>query len=68
MKRKSLEIQREIFKTVKDNEGITMTQLERKVGTNPKSLREHCENLAYFGIIKIIKKDNTQKLYPISKR
>ncbi len=68
MKRKSLDVQKEIFKTIKENQGITMSQLERKIGTNPNSLREHCENLVYLGIIKIIKKENTQKLYSVSKR
>lgn len=63
MKRKTLDVQKEIFKTIKDNQGITMSQLERKVRTNPRSLKEHCENLAYFKLIKIIKENNTQRLY-----
>ena len=63
MKRKSLDVQKEVFKTIKAHNGITMSQLERKIGTNPRSLKEHCENLAHFGLIKIVKKDNTQKIY-----
>jgi predicted transcriptional regulator len=65
MKRKTLEVQRTIFKTIKNNSGITMSRLERKIGTNPRSLKEHCEQLSYFGIIKIIKESNTQKLYSL---
>lgn len=62
MKRKSLEVQKEIYNTIKANSGITMSQLERKIGTNPRSLKEHCENLEYFRLIKIEKKNNTQRL------
>lgn len=63
MKRKSLDIQKEIYNSIKKNLGITMSQLERKIGTNPASLKEHCEHLAYFGLIKIIKTEKTQKLF-----
>ena len=40
-----------------------MSELERVIGTNPRSLKEHCEHLEYLGIIKIVKESNTQKLY-----
>lgn len=40
-----------------------MTELERKIGTNPASLREHCNHLAYFDLIKIEKTEKTTKLY-----
>ena len=63
MKRKTLIVQKEIFLAIKNNIGITMSQLERKIGTNPRSLKEHCENLAYFKLIKIIKGNNTRRLY-----
>lgn len=63
MKRKSLDIQKEIYHIIKDNAGITMTELERKVGTNPASLREHCEHLQFFGLIKIEKSERTTILF-----
>ena len=63
MKRKSLEVQKEIYKTIKSHKGITMSKLERKIGTNPKSLVEHCEQLQYFGLIKIKKEIKTRKLF-----
>lgn len=63
MKRKSLDIQKKIFNTIKENQGITMSQLERKIGTNPASLKEHCEHLAYFKLIRIVKHDNTRQLF-----
>ncbi len=64
MKRKSLDIQKRIYDVIRKHPGITMSQLERKMRTNPRSLKEHCEHLAYFGLIKIIKKPGTQQLYP----
>ena len=63
MKRKALAVQKIIFKAIKENSGISMSTLERKVGTNPRSLKEHCENLAYFNLIRIVKEKNTTRLY-----
>ena len=63
MKRKSLEVQKEIYRLIKAHPGITMTELERKVRTNPTSLREHCDHLAYFKLIKIQSNEKTTKLY-----
>lgn len=63
MKRKCLDVQKEIYLTIKGNSGITMSRLERKIGTNPASLKEHCEQLAYFGLVKISKEDKTHKVY-----
>jgi DNA-binding MarR family transcriptional regulator len=62
-KRKTLDVQKLILKTIKSNPGITMSQLERKIGTNPSSLVEHCEQLVYLKLIKIIKEENTRRLY-----
>ncbi len=59
MKRKSLEVQRKIYELIKSYPEITMSSLERKVGTNPKSLKEHCEQLAYFKLIEIKKTSKT---------
>jgi len=62
MKRKSLVVQKEIYETIKKHPGITLSELERKIGTNPTSLKEHCEQLAFFELIKIKKEENTTKL------
>lgn len=62
MKRKTLELQRRILDTIKNNPKITMSTLERKIGTNPKSLREHCKYLSYLGVIKIDKNEKTTRL------
>ena len=50
------------YKTIKENPNITMSQLERKIGTNPSSLKEHCELLEYFELIEIKKEKNTRRL------
>lgn len=62
MKRKSLDIQKKILETIKKNSEITMSTLERKIGTNPASLKEHCEHLEYLGLIKIKKTKETTTL------
>ncbi len=53
MKRKSLDVQKEIFELIKQKPGITISDLERKIGTNPASLREHVEQLLYFNLIEV---------------
>ena len=65
MKRKSLKLQKEILQYIKKHPGITMSSLERKIGTNPNSLLEHCEALEELGFIKIEKTDKTTKLKTI---
>jgi len=62
MKRKSFDIQKKTLKTIKDNPNVTLSQLERKIGTNPRSLKEHCEHLAYLRLIKIEKTKKTTQL------
>lgn len=63
MKRKTTDVQKQIYKTIKENSGISMSSLERKIGTNPTSLKEHCQNLAHFKLIRIEKSEKTTKLY-----
>lgn len=65
MKRKSLDVQKEIFKAIRENTGITLTELERKIGTNPRSLWEHCEQLEFLKLIKIKRTDKTTQLFPV---
>ncbi|MBT5022297.1 winged helix-turn-helix domain-containing protein [Candidatus Woesearchaeota archaeon] len=62
MKRKTLDVQNEILKVIKANPDITLSALERKIGTNPTSLKEHCEQLEFLGIIKIERTNKTTKL------
>jgi len=64
MKRKSLKLQKEILKIIRRSPGITMSALERKIGTNPASLKEHCESLEELGLVKIERTEKTTKLKP----
>lgn len=61
MKRKPLEIKKKILKILKA-EGITsIKKLERKVNTNYQSIINKCEELEYFGFVKISKtKENSR--------
>lgn len=61
-KRSVFSIQIEILKAVNEDPDITMSSLERKVGTNPHYLREYCKYLEFFNLIKIKKEQNTQKV------
>ncbi len=61
-KRKSSELIKEIYDTIKKNPDITMSSLERKMRTNPTSLKDHCEALEYLGVIKIKRLKGTRKL------
>jgi predicted transcriptional regulator len=62
MKRKALKLQKEILETIKKNPDISLSSLERKVRTNPRSLKEHCEQLARLGLIKIKKTKETTRV------
>ena len=62
-KRSSFTVQLKILETVKENEGISISFLERKIGTNPASLREHCKHLEFFNLLKIKKEAKTQRLF-----
>ena len=62
MKRKSRRLQKDVLEAIKKNPGITLSSLERKIGTNPASLKEHCESLEELGLIRIEKTEKTTKL------
>jgi DNA-binding MarR family transcriptional regulator len=62
MKRKSLNVQNEILEMIRKNPKITMSSLERKIGTNPRSLKEHCEQLEHLGLIRIKRTKETRVL------
>lgn len=66
MKRKALFLQQVILTLIKNNPEITLSTLERKAKTNPTSLKEHCEQLKWLGLISIRKTEKTTIL--IAKR
>jgi len=53
MKRKPLEIKKKILEILKKEQTISIKKLERKVNTNYQSILNNCEELAYFGFVKI---------------
>lgn len=62
MKRKALDLQKEVLKLIRKNPGITLSTLERKAKTNPASLKEHCLQLEWLGLVKIERTSKTTKL------
>lgn len=55
MKRKPLEIKKEILKILKEYGEISVKKLERKVNTNYQTILSNCEELEYFRVVKILK-------------
>jgi predicted transcriptional regulator len=55
MKRKSLEIKKQILRVLKQEEQISVKKLERKINSNYQSILNNCEELEYFGLVKISK-------------
>lgn len=62
MKREVFKLQKQILSYIEKNPGISMSELERKIRTNPASLRAHCKHLEELGIITINRTQNTTKL------
>lgn len=59
-KRNSLEIKKEILKLLKNKE-MALRSLERKVDTNPNTIKNQIEELEYFGFVEIIKHKKSEK-------
>lgn len=53
MKRTHKEIRKAILEILKDNRFHSYGDLERKVNTNWQTIRDHCENLEFFGVVEI---------------
>lgn len=61
--RDSLEIKKTILKTLKDGKSMSFAELERKVNTNWRSIRNHCKELKFFGCVSIVEKEIHNKLF-----
>lgn len=48
MKRTSLELKKAILEVINDNIEHSYVDLERKVGSNWKTIRNHCKELEFF--------------------
>lgn len=55
MKRTHKEIMKNILKILKDGKYYHFGSLERKINTNWKTIRAHCESLEFFNAITIDK-------------
>ena len=56
-KRKPIEIKKEILEILKKEKLISIKKLEKKVNTNYQSILNNCEELEYFGFVRISKTD-----------
>jgi predicted transcriptional regulator len=52
-KRTFKKIRNALLKVLKDGQVHSYGALERKVNTNWQTIRDHCENLEFFGIITV---------------
>lgn len=57
-KRSYEELRKDILLLLNKENNLTYAQMERKLSTNPDSLRLHCRDLEKFGAIKITKKSS----------
>ena len=55
MKRKPLEIKKKILEILSSEKKISIKKLERKVNTNYQTILNNCEELEYFGFLKVSK-------------
>ena len=55
MKRKPLEIKKQILKILKEEGKISVKKFERKINTNYQTILNNCEELQFFGLVKIYK-------------
>jgi predicted transcriptional regulator len=55
MKRKPLDIKKQILKVLSEENEISVKKLERKVNTNYQSILNNLEELEYFGYVKVSK-------------
>ena len=61
MKRKPLDIKKEIVKVLRENKELSLRELDIKVNTNYKTIRDQIEELEYFGIVEVIKHKKSEK-------
>jgi predicted transcriptional regulator len=54
IKRTNKEIRKDIFEAVKDGKEHSYGELERKVNTNWRTIRDHIEYMELFGAVEIV--------------
>jgi predicted ArsR family transcriptional regulator len=61
MKRKPLEIKKQILKILKEQGEMSLRDLDIKVNTNYQTIRDQIEELKFFGYVEIIKHPKSEK-------
>lgn len=61
MKRKPLEIKKQILKILKERGELSLRELDIKVNTSYQTIRNQIEELEFFGLIEIIKHSKNEK-------
>lgn len=60
-KRKPLEIKKEILKVLEKHGEMSLRELDIKVHTNYKTIRDNVEELEYFGKVSVIRHQKNDK-------
>ncbi len=60
MKRTSKQIRKHLLEALKDGREHSYSDLERKLNTNWKSIRDHCEDLLLFGAITVSRENKVK--------
>lgn len=61
MKRKPLNIKKEILRALKENGELSLRELDIKVNTSYQTIRDQVKELEFFGKVEIIKHDKSEK-------
>ncbi len=55
MKRKPLDIKKKILEVLKENKELSLREMDIKVNTGYKTIRDQIEELEFFGLVDVIK-------------
>ena len=61
VKRKPLEIKKEILRILRKDGELSLRDLDIKVNTNYKTIRDQIEELKFFGVVEVIKHEKSDK-------
>ena len=61
MKRKPLEIKKQILKILKEHGELSLRELDIKANTNYQTIRDQIEELGFFGLVEMIKHKKSEK-------
>lgn len=61
MKRKPLDIKKQILKVLKEEGEISLRELDIKVNTNYQTIRDQVEELEFFGKVELMEHNKSEK-------